>query len=489
MPVAITFRFLTGRFHATPWDRNPNEGVPEWPPAPWRILRAVVAAAYRADGDPDEATLARVVAALSSAPVYRLPLATASHTRAYLPQYKVGDTALVFDSFVAVGDGAGDPQAELTVDWSNAVIAGEDVAALERWLTVLTYLGRAESWVEARMSGDSRNRRTATPIDPTDETAYRVRLMAASTVGPDAGARGLLDALRTETGSLYKRKLAVPEHSLFLDYAFSEPPFDRPAPRRSVARVFAGPTIVRFALGGRVLPRLTDAVSIGDRVRSALMSRSRDVDGAPHTVFSGKSQDGRPLAGEGHAHVLPLDEDRDGRIDHIVVWAPAGFDRRAMAAIARFDWLWGHDGFDLRVGFAGEGRADDGLESFGMHRSRSVSHALGCSKRWRSRTPFILPRHPKWRRGALVDGPVAQLHRECQRLGLPSVVSTTALASTDAPNAVRWSRFALRRSAGGGSRGADVGYGFAIEFAEPVYGPIALGYGARHGLGQFETAP
>lgn len=61
--------------------------------------------------------------------------------------------------------------------------------------------------------------------------------------------------------------------------------------------------------------------------------------------------------------------------------------------------------------------------------------------------------------------------------------------STDAPNAMRWNRFALRRSSGGGSRGADFGYGFAIEFAEPVHGPIAFGYGARQCLGQFETAP
>ena len=339
------------------------------------------------------------------------------------------------------------------MDWATAVSADEDVDALRRWLEVLTYLGRAESWVEAGISGGSRNRRTAIPIAPTDAAAHRVRLMVASAIGADAAADGLLDALRTETGSLYKQKLAVPEHSVFVDYAFSEPPFDHPAPRRSVARVIADPTIVRLALGGRVLPRLTDAVGIGDRVRAA----------------------------------LPLDEDRDGRIDHLLLWAPAGFDRRAMAAIAGFDWLWGHDGFDLRVGFAGAGRADDDPEAFGMHRIRGASQALGLSARWRSRTPFILPRHAKWRRGMLVDGPVAQLHRECRRLGLPPIVSTTSLPATDAPNAVRWNRFALQRSSGGGSRGADVGYGFAIEFSEPVHGPIAVGYGARHGLGQFET--
>lgn len=41
--IALSFRFISGRFHATPWGRHVNEGAPEWPPSPWRILRAMVA--------------------------------------------------------------------------------------------------------------------------------------------------------------------------------------------------------------------------------------------------------------------------------------------------------------------------------------------------------------------------------------------------------------------------------------------------------------
>ena len=35
-----------GRYHANPWDRAVNEGASEWPPSPWRILRALVATWY-----------------------------------------------------------------------------------------------------------------------------------------------------------------------------------------------------------------------------------------------------------------------------------------------------------------------------------------------------------------------------------------------------------------------------------------------------------
>ncbi len=30
--IEIAFRFTAGRYHATPWGRHVNEGVPEWPP-------------------------------------------------------------------------------------------------------------------------------------------------------------------------------------------------------------------------------------------------------------------------------------------------------------------------------------------------------------------------------------------------------------------------------------------------------------------------
>ena len=41
--LAIRFDFTANRYHATQWGRHVNEGVLEWPPSPWRILRAIVA--------------------------------------------------------------------------------------------------------------------------------------------------------------------------------------------------------------------------------------------------------------------------------------------------------------------------------------------------------------------------------------------------------------------------------------------------------------
>ena len=39
--TVIELHFLAGRYHSTPWGRHVNEGQPEWPPSPLRLLRAL----------------------------------------------------------------------------------------------------------------------------------------------------------------------------------------------------------------------------------------------------------------------------------------------------------------------------------------------------------------------------------------------------------------------------------------------------------------
>jgi len=53
---------------------------------------------------------------------------------------------------------------------------------------------------------------------------------------------------------------------------------------------------------------------------------------------------------------------------------------------------------------------------------------------------------------------------------------------------LRWIEFRRERLLGGGSRGQGLGYGFEVEFAEPVLGPLCLGYGCHFGLGAFMVA-
>src|SRR5262245_17648022 len=146
--IAIKLRFLAGRFHATPWGRHVNEGVAEWPPSPWRLLRALIAVARRAQVDGvTEAHLQRLVEVLSAPPAFRLPPATTAHTRHY---DQANDGVKFFDTFVAVA-----PREEVVCQWPDVELGEEYRQALRALLAALNTFGRAESWCEAELCDDS----------------------------------------------------------------------------------------------------------------------------------------------------------------------------------------------------------------------------------------------------------------------------------------------------------------------------------------------
>src|SRR3954467_9000903 len=146
MPITMTLTFPAGRYHATPWGRHVNEGVAEWPPSPWRLLRALVATWRRKIASLSEESVRRVLEQLVPPPRFYLPPARVAHTRHYMPWEKKGpaDRTLVFDTFVVVPrTGA------VIVPWKDAALSGEDGRMLCALAENLTTLGRAEGWVHA----------------------------------------------------------------------------------------------------------------------------------------------------------------------------------------------------------------------------------------------------------------------------------------------------------------------------------------------------
>src|SRR5438105_15657032 len=146
MPVTIKLNFPAGQYHATPWGRHVNEGVPEWPPSPWRFLRALIAVWRRTCPHFAETQVRRVLEPLTKPPRFRLPIHRVAHTRHYMPWEKKGpaDRTLVFDTFVAVGR-----REPVIIGWEGASLADSDRGLLRRLVGNLTTLGRAEGWVEA----------------------------------------------------------------------------------------------------------------------------------------------------------------------------------------------------------------------------------------------------------------------------------------------------------------------------------------------------
>lgn len=79
MKIVLRQEFPLGRFHATPWRVNPfDDPHGEWPPSPWRLVRAVTARWYQwareAEREPDLAQLEKLQAALcKSTYAFHLP--------------------------------------------------------------------------------------------------------------------------------------------------------------------------------------------------------------------------------------------------------------------------------------------------------------------------------------------------------------------------------------------------------------------------------
>lgn len=489
--IAIRMGFLTGRFHATPWGHHVNEGVVEYPPSVWRLLRSLVATfcrvfpdrAHQDKGDNLAVTqLKRIVSALSSPPEFYLPAAAVAHTRHY-DQDNGG--VKFFDTFISVN-----PQETMLWIWRDVDLMEEDRAALSELLVSLGTFGRAESWCEAELL--SAEDTAALLAKPNGEQGINSQPLAANTslagletmrlLLPDANADAdkLFETLLTETAKMRKSKQLEPMGTRWVTYTRPLDIFRPQRKKKAVRPETKRYTVARFALSSAVLPSVTEALPVAEVARFAVSSlRANET---YSLALAGKAEgEGVPLKEDhAHAHFWATDEDADGRLDHLTVYAPRGFDADDVDALGRVRVVKRQykNLPDVRLVLLGLGTRDD------------FAHVsvFRVAKRWRSVTPFSLPRFANRGGGKPPrprDLPEAQLRRELRLRGLPEPVSVKLLDGyrTGGRREVRWLEFQTRRLKGREGYGLA---GFELEFAEETAGPLALGFGCHFGLGLFE---
>lgn len=493
--ITIALRFLAGRYHATPWGRHVNEGVAEWPPSPWRLLRALVATCKRTRPDIPDHELAALLHRLSPPPVFRLPVATVASTRHFMPLFAAGERtgSAVLDTFVALSQ-----EAKVYVSWDTELDPPQE-GLLRYLLDRLPYLGRVESWCEASLVVD-RPEPNCVPIpdgDDVPEGYEAVRVLTPSTLE----ATALLEALLVETGQLRSRQRKLdPPGSTWRLYARDRATLVAHPPVRTRPQTQAMIHAARYALDAKPLPSITSAFDLGDLARQAVM-QVHGGGGRTSWRFSGRGDGGPLKGGHRHAFYLATDEDDDGRLDHLTIYSPTPFAEDELDALGRLRRLWRRE-LEIDLVLLGFLTADDLVE-------QDRNGYFGSSARWESITPYVLARHPKRfrdgrpklnERGEQVDGPEDQIRREwalrrAQDPSLPELMSIAprachivshGLASRGeyGPRKIRWLKYRRWRS-GGGQPAMPQPFGFTLEFREPVSGPMALGYGCHFGLGLF----
>ena len=518
--ITLRFRFITGRWHATAWGSHVNEGVPDWPPAPWRIYRALIATWFHKHSTlVDEASIRSLVDALASAvPSYALPAATSAHTRHFMPVNEGANEkrTKIFDTFVHVA-----PSEYLTVLWPVELDPAqrELLAAL---LGSLNYLGRAESLVEAVLLPPNStpplpNAHPITEATPLVAGEEPIRLLAPMTVQDyvawaaertqgtansktgkkakqNALPPSLFDALLADTGDLKAAGWSQPPGSRWIDYARPSEAF-RTAPVRQPRPHNRRPTVARFAIVSDVPPSITQALSLGERFHRALVSISEKIckTGMPAQVFTGCDADGVPLTGHGHTYYLSEADPLRGTVKYLTLYARMGFDDEAQRALEQLRKTWGYDGHNLQLILLGTGEPEDFVES---NAKQSRSLPLSSAMIWKSHTPFVPTRHLKTRKngepkldecGLAIGSPENELRRLLQEGGFPAPLKIESITTLPiGGRRIRWLEFQRTRKHGDGRHAAgNSGYGFRITFSSEVTGPIALGYGAHFGLGLF----
>lgn len=462
MTTSLTIGFPWGRYHANPWGRHVNEAAIDWPPSPWRILRALYATWRSRVPELDEMIVLPLLQDLAAPPTYLLPPFVESHTRHYMPSisyaHKDKDKDKAFDAFVVMARGG-----EVIVTWP-VDLAGDHIKALALLAERLPYLGRSESICEARVL-DGEPRVDGVRIAPLEgETALDrppVRVLVP-TVPLD------VENLIARTTDVRKAKLADPPGTYWESY---ERPMPAEPTRPVRRRAAMAPAAFRWALATPARPGIRATVAMTHELRRACMSRfGRRFDGRPSPVLAGKDATGVPLKGHLHAHYLAVDSNRDGLLDHLILWAPGGLHEEEVSALADLRHLNGS-------GYVADFRpARLGLEAFGAI-NQVAPEICGPSRLWESHLPFAPPRHLK-RRVSWDEHIAKEIERELMSRGLPPPTVVEVLRGD-------WLSFRRHRPNVERLEDARRATGVRIGFASPVAGPIALGALSHFGLGLF----
>ncbi len=528
MSVSVALTFPSGRFHATPWGHHVNEALPEWPPSPWRFLRALVATWKRKLPNlPREAVESILSELAKTSPAFHLPPATLGHTRHYMPLNSTDESkkTKVFDAFVSLAD-----DAEVVFHWADAdLLDAQPILAL--LLSQLGYFGRAESWCAARLLTDFDSNRINCVPGPTVARQESVRVLTADPatwknwlftdkkiISPDPRWN-----LLAETSDLHLERWSDPPGAKWVSYARCADCF-APRPNRRLVSPGDAKTefiVARYVLdvaeGQRPLPLVTETLPIAEEVRRELgwkyaqvvRSRHQGIELArddPRTfspIIHGKDEVGEPARSHNHAFFLPTDEDWDGRIDHVTVYAAGRFSRDDVSALDRLR--------ELSYGKGGE--TDDGANG---SRKRHTTHRLlligldvekpgkcsvfGPSPVWVSSTPYLAFRYPKQRgtkrdyRGFIPPDAMPEFmthvfdedweQRSDLNLPKPQIEFLN-----DPLNELSW-RYRSLQFCRARKRPRDDGYSrpfgaFRLTFSEAVCGPISLGHACHFGMGAF----
>ena len=529
MPLILEQTFPLGRFHATRWNQNPFEDRHgEWPPSPWRLLRALAARWFqyaRETGDEDEEARNQLLRQLAAQPpAFHLPSFTWrgepsprqyqktevawTDASANAAAYKKAKTTLVLDVFRAVS-----PSAAIIWVWDTVDLSPRLANLLKELLKRTLYFGRAETFCQLTVGQAPPQYVARCELSKVNKTDSPV--LVAS---PDGELN--LESLLASSDDRILRGRQIPPGT---EWCYARLP-QRPIvsiPQSRKPKLPADLHVIQFAVGGRVYPEQANWTRVIEKFRGCVLKQAARIvsegkcmsyreltndlrDKLKH--LSGKDGHGVPIRDHQHAYFF-LYPDEFGNPTRLVVYRRTpfdaivndGFEVEAILAASREPVFWQSRDLDWSLRLV-----PLPFETPSPAGCYSVDRAAVV---WVSATPFVPPNRRRFREnGRLRNGESANaLLKKALTQFLQANKSTAKVVAIQSLNddgepvteslnqdpadfswvTIHESLLERRSRLENRTRAVRQGFRFRIEFSEPVHGPILVGNSCHFGLGLF----
>jgi CRISPR-associated protein Csb2 len=470
MATSLRITLLSGRYGATPWDRSEFEGQVEYPPSPWRLLRAILHGAFLISSKRDqlpEGVGAIVEALAASQPSYHLPFGEFGQIRGFRPVYGCepvpplvtfgggyshadGKRRSFIDSFLQLGAGAA-----IHVSWP-VDLSADQRSLLGDCLAGLSYLGRAEYPAIWQMV-------------PSMPVANCIPDPAGTLSVLTCGGAEVLEGLQMNAQQGRQEGRQSLPGQRWLSYRYNP---ERPAVMSHGSKAPAVNRALYAFLSDYAMPA-TAGIAWTDRLHRALLRTEPSS-----TLFAGLAG-GQPLGEDQRAWYCW--HQSEGAISALEVLSPQPFTEAEIEALQKLPRLYGRGGVEVPLRLM---RLDH--VSFGSHRQL------------RTATPMLLyttPREGKLQRSPAgqaiqsllwglgeqgkIDPALFQIEGEAVCVEHPSHgrIAARVLEVVDGPGIN-----------GRGERKAASGRGFHVELlAERGLPEIGIGWGRHFGAGRLEA--
>lgn len=542
MALAIHQTFPLGRYHATRWNQNAFEDRHgEWPPSPWRLVRALVVRWFqysRETGSEDYALRDALLRCLASeVPSFVLPDFTWrgnpaprqyhkcdvawTDAKATSAAVKKAKTTLTVDHFRSVS-----PNAAITWCWPSLELSEPQQNLLSALLSRMLYFGRTESWTKFKIL-------ESMPVDQncllseTNQTGSPVLV-------PDPKQPLVIERLLASTDDAAFQGKQIPPGTKWYYATLPKVPAVKGRVMSEQQRA-SDIRCMQFAVGGRVYPDVSQWIRLTERFRGTVLKHATQfvTEGAVQSfgdlwqsddqrfvewrgslkLLSGKDGEGRPLKDHQHAF-FGIWPDDHGQPTRLVVWRLTAFqpfeiDALLKASHSELAWRFSRQPRSRREAEGDEWRLRLVPLPNQIAAADGMIDSTIESKCWDSLTPFVTPDRRRFRSGGrLRAGETATKLLEYGinewlriRGNDASVVRIEVLhdnSASDAPETsdptpVAWvitHETAQQRANRLEQRQRRVrpGFRYRITLSKPVSGPVICGHSSHFGLGVFVPA-